>query len=346
MDLSEDSPLRKRIQTIKKSGERAAAIVQDLLTLARRGVAVTEVTNLNPLITGYLLSPECDKLREFHPHVSIEADLAEDLLNIMGSSVHLSKVIMNLVSNAAEAMDNGGTVRISTRNAYIDKPLKGYEDVSEGEYVVLQVSDSGIGISSEDIRRVFEPFYTKKAMGRSGTGLGMAVVWGTLKDHGGFIDVHSVEGQGTTFTLYFPLTRNQMKAEQTALPIGAYRGNGEKILLVDDVAEQRKIGSEMLEKLGYSVTAVKSGEAAVDYLKGHSADLVILDMIMDPGIDGLETYRRILGLHPDQKAIIASGFSETARVREAQALGAGSYIKKPYTLEKIGTAVKQELARN
>ncbi|HEJ84126.1 MAG TPA: response regulator, partial [Desulfobacteraceae bacterium] len=317
--------------------------VQDLLTLARRGIAATEVANLNQIIKAYLDSPECDKLKEFHPGVSIETDLDTDLLNIMGSPVHLSKTVMNLVSNAAEAMNTGGTIFISTRNTYIDMPVKGYEDVKEGDYILLEVSDSGIGISPEDIRRIFEPFYSKKEMGRSGTGLGMAVVWGTLKDHGGYVDVQSTEGKGTTFFLYFPVTRRELIETTPSLPMTTYMGNGELILLVDDVEEQREIGSEILTTLGYSVISVPSGEAAVDYLKDHSADLMVLDMIMAPGIDGFETYRRVLQFRPGQKAIIVSGFSETRHVKGAQRLGAGPYIKKPYTLEKIGIAVKQEL---
>ena len=129
------------------------------------------------------------------------------------------------------------------------------------------------------------------------------------------------------------------------VPIETYMGTGQKILIVDDVRDQRDLASSMLTKLGYSAKALSSGEEAIDYLKDNSPALVILDMIMDPGIDGLDTYRQILKLHPNQKAIIASGFSETKRVKEAQKLGAGKYIKKPYTLEKIGLAVKEELEK-
>jgi CheY-like chemotaxis protein len=345
MDMPEDSPLRKSILTIKKSGERAAAIVQDLLTLARRGVASIEVTSLNQIINSYLASPECEKLKEFHPGVTIESALERNLLNIQGSPVHLSKTLMNLVSNAAEAMPDGGKISISTKSTYVDKPVRGYDDVKEGDYALLTVSDTGVGISSEHIERIFEPFYTKKVMGRSGTGLGMAVVWGTIKDHKGYIDVQSQEGKGTTFTLYFPVTRKEIAGREEALPREEYMGRGESILVVDDVEEQREIASGILLRLGYSVTAVSSGEAALDYLKGNSVDLIILDMIMDPGIDGLESYKRILELHSGQKAIIASGFSETYRVKEAQRLGAGPYIKKPYTLEKLGIALREELEK-
>jgi two-component system cell cycle sensor histidine kinase/response regulator CckA len=221
----------------------------------------------------------------------------------------------------------------------------GYDDVAAGDYVILTVSDTGVGISSEDMERIFEPFYTKKVMGRSGTGLGMAVVWGTVKDHTGYIDIESTEGKGTTFTLYFPATREEVAKDQSPVSIEDYRGKGESIVVVDDVEEQREIASRILKKLGYSVTSVSSGEEAVDYLTDNSADLLVLDMIMEPGIDGLETYRRITEFHPKQRAIIVSGFSETDRVKEAQRLGAGVYVKKPYLLEKIGLAVRDELDR-
>ena len=343
MQLPEDSPLKKPIMTIKKAGEKAAAIVQDLLTLARRGVPLNDVVNLNDIISEYLKSPEYKKLISYHPDVEVEINLSTDILNILGSLVHLSKTVMNLVSNAAEAMADGGKILISTENRYIDRPVRGYDEVNEGNYVLLTVSDSGVGISSEDIGRIFEPFYTKKKMGRSGTGLGMAVVWGTIKDHKGYIDVQSIEGVGTTFTLYFPATRKELDKKRSSVPIKDLFGKGESVLVIDDVNEQREIAFSILSNLGYSVAIVSSGEEAVGYMKNNSVDLLVLDMIMDPGIDGLETYRQIIEFHPGQKAIIASGFSDTDRVKEVQRLGAGMYIKKPYTIEKLGLAIKSEL---
>ncbi len=345
LQLPEDSPLRSSILTIQKSGEKAAAIVQDLLTLARRGVVVTEVVNLNDVIAEYLESPEHENLQSYHSGVHIETHLEKDTLNILGSSTHLSKTVMNLVSNAAEAMLEGGKLTVSTENRYIDRPIRGYDNVKEGDYVVLTISDTGTGISPDDIEKIFEPFYTKKKMGRSGTGLGMAVVWGTVKDHNGYIDVQSTEGKGTTFSLYFPVTRKKLPEDKSHLPMEVFSGNGESILIVDDVEEQRRIASGMLKELGYSVASVSSGEEAVEYLKTNKVDLLVLDMIMDPGMDGLDTYKKILELHPGQKAIIASGFSETDRVKEVQSLGAGAYIRKPLLLEKIGLAVRKELGK-
>jgi CheY-like chemotaxis protein len=173
----------------------------------------------------------------------------------------------------------------------------------------------------------------------------MAVVWGTVKDHNGYIDVESTEGKGTTFTLYFPVTRKELPEDRSDLAIESYSGNGESILIVDDVAEQREIASGMLKELGYSVVSVSSGEEAVEYLKTNKVDLLVLDMIMDPGMDGLDTYKKIIEIHPGQKAIIASGFSETDRVKAVQSLGARAYIRKPLLLEKMGLAVKKELGK-
>ena len=345
LQLPEDSPLRKPILTIQKSGEKAAAVVQDLLALARRGVAVTEVLNLNDVIAQYLESPEYENLRSYHPGVHLETHLEKGILNILGSPTHLSETVMNLVSNAADAMPEGGKLSVSMDNRYIDRPIKGYDGVKEGDYVVLTISDTGTGISPDDLDKIFEPFYTKRKMGRSGTGLGMAVVWGTVKDHNGYIDVQSTEGKGTTFTLYFPVTREKLPEDDSHFAVESYSGNGESILIVDDVEEQRNIASGMLKELGYSVVSVSSGEEAVEYLKTNKVDLLLLDMIMDPGMDGFDTYKQILELHPGQKAIIVSGFSETDRVEEVQSLGAGAYIRKPLLLEKIGIAVKGELEK-
>ena len=343
LDLPEGSPLRKPILTMQNSGEKAAAIVQDLLTLARRGVTNTEVLNINRIFSDYFRSPEFEKLQSYHPGVHIETDFETDLLNIKGSEIHLKKAFMNIISNAAEAMPGGGEIIVSTGNQYVDRPIDGYQNINEGDYALVKVKDSGIGISNDEIAKIFEPFYTKKIMGRSGTGLGMAVVWGTVQDHNGYINIKSVEGEGTTFHLYFPVTKEAVAKESETMAIDRIVGNGEKILVVDDVKEQREIADGILSKLNYRVTTVSSGEKAIEYMKNHSADLLVLDMIMPPGIDGLDTYRKILTTHPKQKAVIASGFSETDRVKETQKLGAGQYIRKPYTLEKIAVAVRDEL---
>jgi CheY-like chemotaxis protein/two-component sensor histidine kinase len=345
MDADKSRSIGPSLVKIMNGAQRAAAIVQDLLTLARRGVTGRDVLNLNKIIADCQQSPEFEKLSSYHSAVKIRTDLEADLLNVSGSSVHLGKTLFNLVSNASEAMPKGGIVTIKTANQYLDKPIHGYDEVREGDYVVLSVSDTGEGIPAADLKRIFEPFYTKKVMGRSGTGLGLAVVWGTVKDHNGYINVESEEGKGSTFTLYFPVTREDITTEAAAISISEYMGKGESILVVDDVKEQCDLAAGMLRKLNYNVARVSSGEEAIAYLKEHKIDLMVLDMIMDPGMDGLDTYRSVLEIHPRQKAIIVSGFSESDRVITAQALGAGAYVRKPYVIEKLGLAVKTELDR-
>jgi len=344
MDLPQDSKLRKPIKTIEASGKKAAAVVNDLITIARGVASAKEVHNINAIINTFLTSPEYNKLVKYHPDVSITENLSDDLLNVFGSPVHLEKIIMNLVSNAAEAIEGLGQINISTENQHLEKPIRGYDDVKVGDYVVLRISDSGPGISDEDLNRIFEPFYSKKVMGRSGTGLGLAVVWNTIRDHDGYIDVKSSE-KGTTFTLYIPVTRKELPAFEMATSLDDIKGSKEKILVIDDVPEQREVACTLLEKLNYKAESVSSGENAIEYLKRNAVDLLILDMIMAPGINGRETYARIIEIHPGQKAIIASGFAETYDVKETQRLGAGQYVKKPYTLEKIGLAVRDELTK-
>lgn len=342
LQLPEGSKLRKSLETIQKSGQRAAEIVQDLLTVARGAVVSKEPLNLNDIVGEYLKSPECSRLLEYHRLVTVKTRLDPALSNINGSSAHIRKVLMNLVSNASEAIDGAGSVVVSTMNRRIDRPLTGDERVNSGEYAVLAVADNGSGISADDLQRIFEPFYTKKVLGRSGTGLGLTVVWNVVQDHDGYIDV-AADRRGTRFELYFPVTQEAVRSKPPSVPLDDLRGSGETILVVDDVKTQREVTCQMVEALGYRATAVSGGEEAVEYLKEHRVDLLLLDMIMDPGIGGRETYERIKSIHPRQKAIVVSGFAETEQVRETLKLGAGRYLKKPLILEELGAALKAEL---
>ena len=343
--IPEGDPLKGYATDILKASEKGAVIIQDLLTLARRGVAGSKVINLNDVISDYFKAPEFEKLKAYHKDVTFRTVLGDDLLNVKGSPIHIGKTVMNLLSNAAEAISGRGEVMIKTENRYLERPILGRREVREGDYVVMTVTDNGGGIAPADLGKIFEPFYTKKIMGRSGTGLGLAVVWGAVRDHDGYIDVKSEEGKGSTFTIYLPVTREELTKDEPKRSPEEYLGRGESILVVDDVEGQRRLATSMLTRLNYRVDSVSSGEEAVEYIKEHSVDLLVLDMIMNPGIDGLETYRRIVEINPKQKAILVSGFSETDRVKGAHALGAGTYVQKPYIMEKIGLAIQEELAK-
>ena len=344
MDLSPDSKLRKPIETIQESGNKAVAIVQDLLTIARGAATTKAPLNLNKIINEYLNSPEFYNLKFHHPSVKFKTNLEKEIFNFNGSLIHIKKIIMNLVSNASEAIDDHGNVIISTRNQYIDMPLSKYEDVKTGEYVVLTVLDDGPGIAPENLERIFEPFFTKKVMGISGTGLGLTVVWNTVQDHSGYIDVKS-DKKGTKFELYFPITREESIEKTSSVSFEELKGNNELILVVDDVDSQREISCRMLDALGYRNVDVSSGEKALEYLENNKVDLVLLDMIMAPGISGRETYEQIVKIYPGQKAVIISGYSETEDVLAIQKLGAGRYVKKPFTLESLGCGIKEELTK-
>ncbi len=340
-----DDPMTAPLKIIKKSGERAAAIVQDLLTLARRGIDSKKTIHLNAIVRDFMMSPEYIDLTRHRPEITVSCILDPELNNNLGSSTHLTKLLMNLVTNAVEAIPAEGSLTIATGNKRLSTTLKAYEPIPPGDYATLTVADTGTGMSAEELEQIFEPFYTNKIPGRSGTGLGMAVVWGTIKDHDGFIDIITELGKGCTITVYLPMT-DETIFETTPDDVEQLLGNRERILIVDDLDEQRNLAATILKTLNYIPDTAASGEKAIEKCKQTSYDLLVLDMVMQGGIDGFMTYNSILELNPGQKAIITSGYSENNRVRRTQHLGAGSYIKKPYTIDTLGKAVKRELQKN
>ncbi len=343
MNLPQDNKMRKPLEVIKESGQRASEVVADLLTVARGVAASREVNSLNTLIVEYLNSPEGEKMLFLHRGVEIKTELDPNLLNITCSALHIKKCLMNLLTNAAEAISGRGTIQIQTRNQYIDKPVIENQYMKTGEYAVVRVTDTGKGIKEKDIQHIFEPFYTKKIMGRSGTGLGLAIVWNTVQEHNGTVTASS-SNRGTSFELYFPITREELGIKEGNTELTRLRGHDQRILIVDDEPQQRDICSQMLSLLGYKVETASSGEEAVAFIQNQKVDLLILDMIMDPGINGYQTYKQILTIHPEQRAIIASGFSESNEVKKTQELGAGSFVRKPFTIEQIGIAVHKALS--
>ena len=344
MDIPENSETRTIVDNIKQAGEQAAAIVQDMLILARRGLSVMHSINLNRIITDCMEGAEIVKLKADHPFLTIRTDLASAVFNTTGSADQMERAVLNLMRNAAESMSEGGVVTLSTQNVHLDHPVMGFETIPVGEYARLRVADTGHGLPPPDLERIFEPFYTKENMDHRGTGLGMAVVWGTVKDHQGYIDVRSIKGQGRVIDLYLPAIRQELGEKEGDASIDRYRGNGELVLIVDDIKEQRELATFMLKRLNYRVDAVATGRQAIQYVKKHPVAVMVIDMILEPDMDGLDTYRKILTIVPEQKAIITSGFSESERVAEAQRLGVGRYIKKPYRMEEIGAAIREQLS--
>lgn len=342
LEIPKDTPMYKKIEIIHKSGKKAAVIVQDLLALARRGVNTKEVFNINTTISDYLESVEFQQIKADHQNISVHTNLEENLCNSLGSAAHLSKVVMNLVHNAFEAMPTSGALHISTESIQLEEDFSGYELIPAGAYITATFSDNGIGIPLSVIKKIFEPFFSRKIMGKSGSGLGMTVIWATVKDHGGFLDIDSVDGRGTTIRIFLPHTVEGIDSEPKQITLDDYLGR-ETILVIDDDESQLEFAETMLQKLGYTVFKAHSGDEAIMLCQQRKFDILILDMIMDDGMDGYETYKTILAEHPQQKAIIASGYSSPERVEETVKLGASAYIQKPYSLQDLGLAVRKAL---
>jgi PAS domain S-box-containing protein len=334
-ELPGGNPALEFIDDIENAAKKISEINQDLLTMGRRVHYNQQVIDLNKIVLQAARDMESTQ-----DGFRIETDLEENLMKIKGGASQIHRALTNLLTNARDAMHKKDKALIKTENYYSDDSMIALSKVPKGEYVKLTISDSGTGIHPDIIEKIFDPFFsTKTADRKRGTGLGLSVVEAVVKDHRGHIDINSKVGDGTSFFIYFPITR-----EESPQPIPEELGGGnESILIIDDDEVQRNVTSRLLKNLGYDIYTVESGERAIEFLKEKQFDLLILDMVMPDGIDGTETYRQILKINPNQKAIIVSGFSMSDRVREAQRLGAGEFVPKPITRKKIALAVRNEL---
>ncbi|MCK4656503.1 MAG: response regulator, partial [candidate division Zixibacteria bacterium] len=336
-ELPANHPVLEYVHDMEKSAHQIAEINQQLLTLGRRGHYNLEPVNLNEVVMA--------AVRELEPlpvSLSFETHLSQDLMNTMAGRAQLHRVLANLISNARDAMNDSGRIVIETENFYVDKISLAYGQIPTGEYVKLTVTDTGHGISDDIAQKIFDPFFTTKTSDKKrGSGLGLSVVDAVVKDHEGYIDMHTVEGKGTSFYLYFPITR------ETTDDLGpeCVIGGTETVLVVDDDSVQREVSVKILKRLGYRVNAVDCGEKAIRFLSENEQDILLLDMIMPDGIDGTETYRRAVEISPTQKALILSGFAESERVQMALKIGAGAFIRKPLTRKTLADAVRKELDR-
>ena len=345
--LEDNSPHIHHLKAIRESGEKAATVVKDLVTLSRGGVASGKPLNLNDIIKMFISSPEYLRLSQENPDRVITTSLESALHPISGSIVNAYNAIVNCIHVALAFHRSAGRIKLLTKNVVVQSAETHYEYIPAGKYVAVIIEDNGERIHEKHYSRLFEPFYLRKTMGKTCTGMELSVVWSIVKDHQGFVDISYDHRCGNRYMLYFPVSSSLEKSsaeEHLGYPAGDYRGNNETILIVDDVDMQRDVCSQFLEELGYRPVAVSGGEEALKYLKERKADLLLIDMVMEPGINGYETLKKALEIHPEQKAVITSGNVSSLLIEKSLKLGAREFIKKPFSLEDIGRAVKKGLS--
>jgi sigma-B regulation protein RsbU (phosphoserine phosphatase) len=337
------------LETIRQAGLRAAHTIQDLFLLGRTDQVAKRRIDLCRLVRS-----EADNLRRLcdRPEIEMQFHVENRALGIQASWPHLLRVISNLVLNAADSIEHTGTIEVRLRAEWLPSARDGLERIEAGTYAVLEVRDTGSGIPREHLGRVLEPFFTTKpafigthGSHRSGTGLGLAIVQRIVKDAQGFIDIQSEIGKGTTFSLFFPLEAEPVVS--TSIPQTLAAGGTERILVVDDEAVQLRTAQRLLRHLGYLVETAQSGERAIEMCAArHTAepfDLLIVDMVMPGGLDGLATVARIRGYRGGQKVLIASGYAPEHLNDAARERGL-PWLAKPYTLSGLASAVRSTLA--
>lgn len=333
--FDKDDPTISLLDEMESSAKKIAEINQQLLALGRRGHYAMELIDVNSLLQSTITSLNLSQ------DISLKENLEKNLPLIRGGEAQLTRVLINLIHNAVEAMVEKGVLTISTKKITLDTQLNGYPKIKKGDYVKFDISDTGPGIAHAIKDKIFEPFFTTKRTDKNrGSGLGLSVVHNIVEDHKGYITLQSSKSKGTTFSLYFPVPKKQMKT----VPKNSkkLKGGNEVILIVDDDPMQVKIVQKILKQFGYHIDFASSGQQAVEYVKTHPQDLLILDMAMD-GIDGTETYRQILQFNPAQKAIILSGYAVSKRVQNALELGVAAFVSKPINPEILASTVRKVL---
>jgi hypothetical protein len=338
-DVPADSPLCEHIAEIQGAGNRAADLTKQLLAFSRRQVIQPTILNLNVVIT------DTQKMlrRLIGEDIEIVIQLAEDLGNVQADPGQMQQVIVNLAVNARDAMPNGGMLYLETANVNIEDSVSpGHAEAKVGPYVVLTVTDTGTGMTPEVKQRVFEPFFTTKALG-AGTGLGLATVYGMVKQSGGWISLYSEVGIGSSFRIFLP--RTDAEAPQALVVANSAPEGNETVLVVEDQSEVRSFAVAALRRYGYNVLSAESGTEALRIATEHPEPihLLVTDIVM-PGMTGLELAEQSFSLKPGIKVMFMSGYSETALTgRHTYLDPATPYIEKPFTARFLAQRVRDVL---
>jgi len=335
MLLNKDTshPEYDKLRSIEQQVQSGAALTKQLLGFARSGRYEIKPVELNEI-----LERTSSMFNRTRKEITMEKKFREDLWVIEADLGQIEQILINLYVNAWQAMPGGGTIHIETENITLDEHYEASFSIKPGKYVKITVADSGIGMDENTRQRIFEPFFTTKEMGR-GTGLGLATVYGIVKGHGGFIDVYSEKGYGTTFNIYLPATTKNI-TEEKAVVQEILKGK-ETVLLVDDEDIIIDVSKQILETLGYKVLVARSGQEAVDIYEKQGAhiDVVILDMVM-PEMNGGEIFDVLRAMNSDTKIILSSGYSMNDLVAKTMECGCHAFIQKPFGIDQLSQKLR------
>ena len=335
-----NSRLHRHFHKVHQQAERAAALTRQLLAFARRQILEPRNVDLNQIVIETVSLLE----KVIGSNIEIKADLAPDLAVVRADPTQVEQVLMNLCINARDAMPEGGSLLIESRNSHLDDQFCAMQPLAHpGDHVVLSVTDTGIGMDAATLDRIFEPFFTTKELGK-GTGLGLATVYGIVRQHGGFLQVFSEPGNGSTFRAYFPVSTAPVSSPERAEDTGPLQGGSETILLAEDHEGLRQLALETLMGLGYQVVAAADGEQAVQefYVRRDQIHLALLDVVM-PKLSGPEVYERIRQLKPDLPAIFATGYSPDISLLQTVERKGWPVLQKPYTSRALARKVRETL---
>jgi two-component system, cell cycle sensor histidine kinase and response regulator CckA len=336
-ETEKHSPSHEHLASIQEYIKSATDLTQQLLGFARGGKYEVKAVNLNDLIEKSI-----ELFGRTKKEISIHKRLNQQLWNAAVDRQQIEQVLLNLYVNAWQAMPGGGNLYLSSDNVAFDKNQAKPFEIQAGDYIMISITDTGVGMDSATIQKVFEPFFTTKEMGR-GTGLGLASAYGIVKNHNGFITVYSEKGHGSTFNIYLPATTDACSPTQTKTAATLVGGN-ETILLLDDEQMVLDVGRPMLEKMGYGVKTSSSGQEAIDIYRRHQAEiaLVIIDMIM-PEMNGGQVYDRLKQIDPDVKVLLSSGYSINGDAKEILSRGCNGFIQKPFGLAELSNKIRTVL---
>ncbi|MDL1956198.1 MAG: response regulator [Candidatus Desulfofervidus auxilii] len=322
----------KHLKAIENMVKRGAELTKQLLGFARKGKYEVKSINLNEIIENCL-----EMFGQVRKEINIHKNFQKDIWLVEADRSQMEQVFLNLFVNAADAMPKGGELYVETKNIVFNDSFK----TRPGDYVKISITDTGIGMDEATQQRIFEPFFTTKERGR-GTGLGLASVYGIIKNHEGFITVYSKKGKGTTFNIYLPASKKGIQKEKTSSK-EILKGN-ETILIIDDEEEILKVTAEMLKSLGYKVIMANDGKEAIEIYQKNKKDiqLVILDIIM-PGMNGKEIYETLRTINPKIKVIISSGYSFNNQINEILKQECAAFIQKPFSLKELSQIIRKVL---